>query len=78
VNVRDVLSSYDVQSTVKYLRDRDLVMDDVRCFDQFCNLKTFVERAQNDEDFRNVAVRVKWVKYCRKNCNADSHPSCLK
>jgi hypothetical protein len=32
-----------------------VLVDDVKCFDQFCNLKTFVLSAQND-DFKTVSV----------------------
>jgi hypothetical protein len=55
-----------------------VIVDDVKCFDQFCNLKTFVECAQNDEDFKSASVSYKWVKYFQKSCNADCHPKLLK
>jgi hypothetical protein len=53
-------------------------VDDVNCFDQFCNLKTFVESAQNDENFKSASVSDKRVKYFQNCCNADCHSELLK
>jgi hypothetical protein len=45
MNLSDTLSFDNVQSTTEYLRDRDVIVDDVKCIYHFCNLKTFVESA---------------------------------
>jgi hypothetical protein len=55
-----------------------VTVDDVKCFGQFSNLKTFVESAKNDEDFKSMSVSDKWVKYFQKSCNADCHSELLK
>jgi hypothetical protein len=47
-------------------------------FDQFCNLKTFVENAQNDEVFKSTSISDKSVKYFQSSCNADCHSELLK
>jgi hypothetical protein len=38
INLNDPLLFSIVQSTIKYLRGRDVIMDDVKCFNQICNL----------------------------------------
>jgi hypothetical protein len=77
-NLSQTLSFGDVQSAIKYLRDRDLIVYDVKCFDQFCNLKTFAESAQNDEDFKSALVGDKGFKYLQNSHNADCHSEFLK
>jgi hypothetical protein len=46
-----------------------VIVYDVRCFGQFCILKTSVQGVQNDEDFKSAAVNDKWVKYFQRSCN---------
>jgi hypothetical protein len=74
MNLNDALSFNDVQSTIKYLRNRGVIADDVGRFDQFCNLKTSVQSVQNGEDVESD----KGVKYFQKGCNADCHSKLLK
>jgi hypothetical protein len=52
MNLSDTISFCDVQSAIKYMRDQNVIVDDVKCFAQFCNPKTFAESAQNDEDLK--------------------------
>jgi hypothetical protein len=37
LNLNDALSFSDVQSTIEYMRCRDVIVGDVKCFDQFLN-----------------------------------------
>jgi hypothetical protein len=46
LNLNYALSFSDIQSTIKYLRETDVIVDDVKCSDGFCNLKTFVQSVQ--------------------------------
>jgi hypothetical protein len=39
MNLNDVLSLTDVQSTIKYVTDRNVMADDVKYFDHFCNVR---------------------------------------
>jgi hypothetical protein len=78
MSLNDAPSFSDVQSTIKYLRDRDVIVDDVKCFHQFCNLKTFVQSVWNDEDFKSASVHGKCVKYVQRSCNAVCHSELLK
>ncbi|KAK4323049.1 hypothetical protein Pmani_006233 [Petrolisthes manimaculis] len=39
----------EVDQCVQYLVDKGIEIDDVKCFDQVCNLKKFVDNYKNDE-----------------------------
>ena len=47
-----------------------IIIEDSRCFDQLCNLKTFVEANCKQEDFKELLVHERWVKYF-DSCNND-------
>jgi hypothetical protein len=40
INLNEALSFSEVQSTVKYLREEDMIVDDIECVDQLWSLKT--------------------------------------
>jgi hypothetical protein len=63
MNLNVALSFSDFQSTMKYVRDQDVIVDDVKCFEKFCYLKAFVKNVQNNKDFKSASVSDKWVKY---------------
>jgi hypothetical protein len=77
MNLNVALSFSDVQSTIKYLRDRNVVVYDVKCSDQFCNLRLCVKRSEG-EDLKNEAVCDKWIKYFQESYKADCHSELLK
>jgi hypothetical protein len=66
INLNDTLSFSDVQSAIKYLRDRDIIVDDAVCSDQFCKLKTFLHYIQNDEDFKTALWVTSELNICRR------------
>ena len=53
----------EVSASVSYLRGRKVQVDDSKCFDQLCNLKTFVEANCDEGDFVAQLAHEKWVKY---------------
>jgi hypothetical protein len=55
-----------------------VIVDDAKCFDQFCSLKTFVQSIQNDEDFKSALVSDMRVKYFQKSCNTNCHSELFK
>jgi hypothetical protein len=55
-----------------------VIADDVKCFDQFCNPKTFVQSVQNDEEFKSTSASDKRVEHFQKDCNGDCHSGLLK
>ncbi|KAL0159203.1 hypothetical protein M9458_042928, partial [Cirrhinus mrigala] len=42
----------DVETCIKYLREKGVQIDDVKCFDQFTNLKKFAKRSNSDGEFK--------------------------
>ena len=68
----DTLNWDEAQSAVLYLNEKSIQVDDSKCFDQFCNLKVFVEANHSDEDFQKLLAHEKWLKYfnrCKsQNC----------
>jgi hypothetical protein len=53
-------------------------VDDIKYFDQFRNLKAFVQSVHYDEDFKSVSINNKWVQYLQKNGNTDCHSELFK
>ena len=56
----------DVEACIKYLEEKGVAIDDVKCFDQVSNLKKFVESCSEDEAFMGLQVHQRWVKYFEK------------
>ncbi len=46
----------DVEACIKYLREKGMPIDDVKCFDQVANLKNIIERCNSDEEFIGLQV----------------------
>ena len=38
----------EVESSIKYMMDKGFDIDDSKCFNQFCNLKTFIATYKNE------------------------------
>ena len=68
----------DVESCVKYLIDKGVPIDDVKCFDQFSNLKKFTESCNSDEEFKNLLAHQKWTRYFENSKNIECHSELLK
>jgi hypothetical protein len=77
-NVNDALSFSDVRSIIKYLRDRDVTVDDVRRFYELSNLKTFVRNFHNNEGFKSASFSDTCVKNFQNSCNFDCHSQLFK
>jgi hypothetical protein len=72
------LSFSDVRSMTKYFTDRAVIVDDVKCFDQFRNLKTFVQSVQNSEDFKVRQLVTIGLNAFRRVVTLTTILSCLK
>ncbi|CAM2105064.1 unnamed protein product [Caretta caretta] len=68
----------DVEPCIKYLIDKRVQIDDVKCLDQVSNLKKFTESSNSDEEFDNVLAHQKWTKYFEKSKNIECHSELLK
>lgn len=68
----------DVEPCVIYLIDKGVELDDVKCFDQVCNLRQFVERNKSDEDFSKLPAHKKWTRYFEASKNIECHSELLR
>jgi hypothetical protein len=53
-------------------------VDDVNSFENFFNLRTFVQCFQKDKKFKSASVSEEWIKYFEKSCTTDCHSEFLK
>ena len=64
-----------MESCVKFLVDKGVQIDDVKCFDQFSNLKKFTESLNTDQEFHSLLAHQKWIKYISQSkcveCNSE-------
>ena len=67
----------DVEACIKYLGEKGVAVDDVKCFDQVTNLKKVTERCNSDE-FSGLQVHQKWTKYFEKAKNISCYSELLK
>ena len=68
----------DVEACIKYLGEKGVPIDDVKCFDQVTNLKKFTERCNSDEEFIGLQVHQKWTKYFEKAKSIACYSELLK
>lgn len=57
----------DIEDSLLYLRNKGVNLNENKLFDQFCNLKIFLEQEQNNNNFLNAPMHEKWVEYFKKN-----------
>ncbi|XP_032991851.1 uncharacterized protein LOC117038958 [Lacerta agilis] len=67
-----------VRPSIKFLLDRDVPIDEGRCFDQFCNLEKFVDQFKGDDEFIKLQAHQKWTKYFEASKNMMCHSELLK
>lgn len=67
----------DVEACIKYLGEKGVPIDDVKCFDQVANLKKFIESCSDDE-FMGLQVHQKWTKYFEKAKSIACYSELLK
>lgn len=64
-----VVSFDDIQPCMDFLRDNNVVIDDVKCCDQFVNLEQFISDHKDDEKFKEKLSHEKWVEFF-KSCKS--------
>ena len=67
----------EVESCVKFLLDKGVQIDDVKCFDQFSNLKKFTESLNGDQEFHSLLAHQKWTKYISQSKCVECHSELL-
>lgn len=70
----------DVEKSIVYLQDKckSLQIDDVKTFDQFHNLKQFLNESSNDPEFIKLSCSQKWAKYFNSSKSVDCCSELLK
>lgn len=58
-----------VQQSIQFINEQmnEQVIDDVKAFDQYCNLKVFLKNNINNEQFQNNSINKKWLMYFENN-----------
>ena len=65
----------EVESSIQYLISRDVPINDVKCFDQFSNLKCFIK---NNKELDKLMAHQKWTKYFENAKNIECYSELLK
>jgi hypothetical protein len=67
----------EVESSIKYMMDKGFDIDDSKCFNQFCNLKTFIATYKN-EGRKSAPFHEKWSQYFKSSKSVECHSELLK
>lgn len=69
MNIKTTPEFDDIQACIDYLRRKNIVVDEDKCFDQFCKLKQFISEEKDKEEFQEQLVHENWVKFF-ENCRS--------
>uniref|UniRef100_A0AAR2KN72 HAT C-terminal dimerisation domain-containing protein n=1 Tax=Pygocentrus nattereri TaxID=42514 RepID=A0AAR2KN72_PYGNA len=78
MDMSEPLKWNDVEVCIKYLGEKGVPIDDVKCFDQVANLKKFIESCSDDDAFMGLQVHQKWTKYFEKAKSIGCYSELLK
>jgi hypothetical protein len=76
--LNDIPQWSSVELPLKFLINKSVSIDDVKCFDHCINLKKFLEGCKDNKEFCNLLAHQKWVKYFKNSKNIDCQPELLK
>ncbi|GAB0202178.1 hypothetical protein GRJ2_002683400 [Grus japonensis] len=68
----------EVEACIKYLADHGVMVDDSKCFDQFCHLTTFLKDYGSGIDFSTLQTHQKWVRFFSSSHSLGSHSELLR
>ncbi|XP_055913202.1 uncharacterized protein LOC129946862 [Eupeodes corollae] len=77
MNFNKVPEWNDIQNSLLYLGEKGVNINENKLFDQFCNLKTFLEQEIKNINFINAPIHEKWVNYFEKMCNLELYSELL-
>lgn len=63
----------DLEESLIFLKNKNDTVNENKLFDQFCNLKDFVEAKITNDEFKNVLAHEKWCEYFKTLNNIDQH-----
>lgn len=67
MNITKVPTFTQIESSVEFLLDQNVRIDDVKCFDQFKALTNFIQENQGKDEFKNKLSHERWVMFF-KSC----------
>lgn len=67
-----------VEKCVEYLSSRNVSIDDSKLFDQYINLKNFIERKEGDTEFFRQNIKGKLCDFFNANTNIETFSEILK
>lgn len=67
----------DLEASLSYLINKDVVLDESKLFDQFCNLKKFINDHLLDEEFKLKLLNEEWTYYFQNLSKIDQHSQLL-
>ena len=68
----------DAEACTVHLREKGVPVDDVKCFNQFTNLKSFTERCNYDWEVKLLQARQKVIKHFEQAKSFESYIEQLK
>lgn len=54
------------------------MVDDSKCFDQFCHLTAFLKDCRSGSDFGALQTHQKWLRFFSSSCSLSSRSELLK
>lgn len=68
----------EVEACIKYLAGHRVMVDDSKCFDQFCQLTTFLKDCRSDSNFSALQTHQKWVRFFGSSRGLAGHSELLR
>lgn len=67
MNITEVPTFTQIESSVEFLLDRNVGIDDVKCFDQLKALTNFIQENKGEDEYKDKLSHERWVKFF-KSC----------
>src|ERR1700744_3795565 len=61
MNMTDVPSYTQIESSLEFLMDKGVEIDDVKCFDQLKALKNFIQENKGKDEYKEKLSHERWV-----------------
>lgn len=67
MNIAEVPNFEQIESAIEFLHDKNVKIDDVKCFDQLKALKNFIQQNTGTDEYKEKLSHERWVMYF-KSC----------
>lgn len=78
MQLRAPLTWVEVEACIKYLVDHGVMVDESKCFNQFCLLTTFLKDCRSGSDFGALQTQQKWMRFFGSSCSLAGHSELLR